>query len=216
MLKFAATAIRAPMNDAQPDYAALIMDYASGALPPAFRLLVDVHFDIRPEAKIWAAQAECAGGALLERIEPAPLGATLLPPRLIEEPSPIDVADPMAGVRARIALAASGEDGLAWRRRLIGFMDHRLPIPGASLVKIPAGRAMPRHGHEGEELTLVLRGAFEDERGTYQRGDLVFADAAIEHTPRVTADDACVCLIAETGGLKLRTWWGRAIAGWVH
>lgn len=204
------------MSASSSDYAALMLDYAAGALPPAFQLVVEAHFDLRPDARHLAADIETAGGVLLERIAPAPVAATPLPTRLSDDVA-ASAPDSRAGVRARIALAASGEDGLAWRPRFFGFHDHRLPIAGASLIKIAAGRAMPRHTHEGDELTLVLRGAFEDERGIYERGEIVFADRAVEHTPRVRADEECVCLIAETGAIRLRTWWARALpAGWTH
>jgi putative transcriptional regulator len=204
------------MFASSPDYAALMLDYAAGALSPAFQLVVEAHFDLRPDALHLAADVETAGGVLLERITPVPVAATPLPTGLSEEPQ-LEGADALAGVRARIGLAASGEDGLAWRPRFFGFMEHRLPIAGASLIKIPAGRAMPRHTHEGDELTLVLRGSFSDERGIYERGEIVFADRAVEHTPRVRTDEECVCLIAETGAIRLRTWWGRALpAGWTH
>jgi putative transcriptional regulator len=193
-----------------------MLDYAAGALPPAFQRVVEAHFDLSSNARRLAADIETAGGALLERILPAPVAATPLPTRQSDTTS-ASGPDVWSGVRARIALAASGEDGLAWRSRFFGFHEHKLPIAGASLVKIPAGRAMPRHTHEGDELTLVLRGAFEDERGIYERGEIVFADRAVEHTPRVSAGEECVCLIAETGVIRLRNWWGRALpAGWAH
>lgn len=208
-MKLPAT-VSEPMQHAPDDYAALMLDYAAGALPPAFRLLVEVHADLNRGARGWVAQADATGGALLEQVEPVPMAATLLPPRLVEQP---EKADAWSAARSRITLAADGADGLAWRRSLFGFMDHRLPIAGASLLKIPAGRAMPRHTHGGDELTLVLRGAFADERGLYQAGELVFADAHVEHTPRVIGDAECVCLTAETGALRIRTWWARPLAG---
>lgn len=203
------------MHDDSHDYAALMLDYAAGALPPAFRLLVDVHLDLRPDARTFAAGADCVGGALLESIPPAPMAATPLPPRLPEDAGP-EPAPALSGLRSRIALAASGEDGLAWRPRAFGFFDHRLPLEGAYLVKIPARRGIPRHTHGGEELTLVLHGAFADDRSVYRPGDLVFADGKVEHAPRVIGDEACVCLIAETGATRLRTWWSRPFAGLIH
>lgn len=203
------------MHDDSHDYAALMLDYAAGALPPAFRLLVDVHLDLRPDARPFAAGADCMGGALLESIEPAPMAATPLPPRLTDDVI-LDPAAAVSGLRSRIALAASGEDGLAWRPRAFGFFDHRLPLEGAYLVKIPARRGIPRHSHGGEELTLVLHGAFADDRGVYRPGDLVFADGKVEHAPRVIGDEACVCLIAETGATKLRTWWSRPFSALIN
>lgn len=201
------------MSEVTDDYAALMLDYSAGALAPAFRLLVDVHLDMREEGRVFTNHADAIGGAFLERITPAPMSSTPLPVGAGEKPAEAETFD---AVRSRITMAAEGPDGLAWRWRLPGLREHRLPLSGASLLRIPAGRAMPRHGHDGQELTLILSGAFEDERGHYSAGEIVFADAAIEHRPRVTGDGECVCLVVESGRPRLRTWWGRAIGRAVH
>ena len=39
----------------------------------------------------------------------------------------------------------------------------------ARLLRIPAGKPVPEHGHGGQEMTLVLRGAFEDHLGLSAR-----------------------------------------------
>jgi putative transcriptional regulator len=61
-----------------------------------------------------------------------------------------------------------------------------------ALLYIPAGQAMPEHGHRGMELTLVLKGAYRDETDRFARGDVEFADQDMDHTP-----------IAEGRGLHL-------------
>jgi predicted ChrR family anti-sigma factor len=38
----------------------------------------------------------------------------------------------------------------------------------ARLLYIPAGQAMPEHGHRGMELTLVLKGAYRDETDRFR------------------------------------------------
>jgi hypothetical protein len=53
----------------------------------------------------------------------------------------------------------------------------------ARLLYIPAGQAMPEHGHRGMELTLVLKGAYRDETDRFARGDVEFADQDMDHTP---------------------------------
>ncbi len=46
----------------------------------------------------------------------------------------------------------------------------------ARLIRLKAGRGVPRHTHGGSELTVVLEGSFSDETGHYARGDLAIAD----------------------------------------
>ena len=51
------------------------------------------------------------------------------------------------------------------------------------LLWIDAGIALPTHGHEGNESTLVLTGNFEDESGTYARGDVAQVGPETNHRP---------------------------------
>ena len=37
----------------------------------------------------------------------------------------------------------------------------------AHLLKIPVGRSVPEHGHNGREMTLVLAGSFKHELGSF-------------------------------------------------
>ncbi len=75
---------------------------------------------------------------------------------------------------------------------------------GASvrLLHIPAGQAMPDHGHRGMELTLVLQGAFSDGTGRYGRGDLDVETEKTQHTPVAEAGLPCICLSATDAPLR--------------
>ena len=72
----------------------------------------------------------------------------------------------------------------------------------ARLLYIPAGQAVPDHGHRGLELTLVLQGAFRDETARFGRGDLEIADEAVEHTPVAEEGEVCICLAATDAPLR--------------
>jgi putative transcriptional regulator len=64
------------------------------------------------------------------------------------------------------------------------------------LLRIGAGRAMPEHGHGGEEITMVLKGAYVDHMGRFAAGDVADLDEDIEHRPVVEQDGDCICLVA--------------------
>lgn len=76
-----------------------------------------------------------------------------------------------------------------------------------SLLKIKAGGKVSRHGHMGDEYTVILTGAFSDEDGLYGPGDFLVRTADEHHTPVATRDSDCICLTAQeaplqfTGGL---------------
>merc|ERR1712178_488713 len=50
------------------------------------------------------------------------------------------------------------------------------------LLEIPANKSMPMHGHEALEATLVLHGGYCDEKGDYNKGDLVVASSDEVHS----------------------------------
>jgi len=92
-------------------------------------------------------------------------------------------------------------DSVPWRWMAPGVRQVELPLSSGasgylSLIRIDSGRAIPEHGHGATELTLVLRGAFRDERGEYHVGDLADVDSDVDHKPVVIGDEPCICLIA--------------------
>lgn len=72
----------------------------------------------------------------------------------------------------------------------------------ARLLHIPAGVAVPDHGHRGTELTLVLQGAFRDETARFGPGDLEIAGQELEHQPIAEAGEDCICLAATDAPLR--------------
>jgi putative transcriptional regulator len=95
-----------------------------------------------------------------------------------------------------------------WRSLGLGMKQAILSADeGGSLrlLHIPAGQAVPDHGHNGMELTLVLQGSFSDETGRFARGDLEVADEDLEHTPVADAGDPCICLAATDAPLRFNS-----------
>lgn len=193
---------------------ALLYEYATGAVRPATALLVETYAELRPGAGRPLIQvAEAAGGALLEQIEPAPMVSAPLPAGRPAGRSSQPLAD-RARSRALVEAARHDPNAFAWDRVAPGVHEARLPLAGAMLLRIGARRAIPTHSHAGEELTLVLYGAFEDENGRYQQGDIAFADADTMHRPAVTLDQDCVCLVSEAGPPRFVAPWMRVFSAW--
>ena len=72
------------------------------------------------------------------------------------------------------------------------------------LLHIPAGQAVPEHGHNGIELTLVLQGSFVDETDRFGVGDLEVADNDLTHVPVAGPGAPCICLAATDAPLRFK------------
>lgn len=98
-------------------------------------------------------------------------------------------------------------DSQKWKRLLAGVESWRLIDDAsglqASLMRVDAGRVMPRHTHQGRELTLILAGSMLDRDVVYRRGDVVEADQTTRHQPRAGEGEDCVCLAVLEGDVVL-------------
>lgn len=189
-------------------YDALLLDFASGALAPAPTLLVQAHLRLRPRARGLVDAMDAIGGLLLESGTVAPMRTG--PRGHVSVVSDARQSDPVDDALRLVSRAMTSDD-VDWRWRGPGLREHRLLLDGARLMKIASGYGMPEHGHAGEELTLVLRGAFEDSNGAYDPGDIAFADETVDHAPRVRGDADCVCLVVMNGNFRFRGLLGRIV-----
>lgn len=73
----------------------------------------------------------------------------------------------------------------------------------ASIFRIRAGKRTPAHGHQGLEVTLVLKGGFSDGYGQYRRGDICVADESVEHQPIADPDEDCAAFMVRAAPMKL-------------
>jgi putative transcriptional regulator len=196
-----------------------LLDHAAGASSPPVGLLLATHLALNPAARRRYRDFEALGGVMLERIDPvavAPDAFARLMAR-IDVPLPradaaiaLPPADADTGVlpsplRGHIA---GGIDSLPWRPVTRGVHEAALPLAGpdgerAALLRIAAGRAVPRHTHRANEMTLVLDGDFADEGGRYARGDLSIADPTIEHQPMAGHGRDCLCLVVTSAPIRL-------------
>jgi putative transcriptional regulator len=200
-----------------------LLRHAAGNLGAGLRLVVDVHLESCPHCRERVRLFEAAGGALLERLPPAPVSPALIEAVFARVDS--GAARPLRGPARRrqsvdgFALPAAMADCAIgpWRFVHPKLRWARVAVPGAPrerviLLKIAPGFSAPEHGHRGLELTQVLYGAFSDGRGLYGPGDLVEADDEVEHhEPRVTSDGDCLCLAAAERPLRFNSLLGRLV-----
>lgn len=191
----------------------LLMAYAAGQLPEAFNLVVATHVSLCDECRARAASFDAVGGALLEEAEEIAMGEDALTRALerIESLPQATRSEPLkpAGIfPAPLADYVGGDlSAVRWRKVGGGVRQAILPTgrdASARLLYIPAGTAVPDHGHRGMELTLVLQGAFADDNDRFGRGDIEIADEDLEHTPVALAGEDCICLAATDAPLRFR------------
>ncbi len=189
------------------------MAYAAGELPEAFSLVVATHVSLCDDCRAQLGSLESVGGALLETADEVALGEDALARAMarIEGLPQATRSEPLrsAGVfPAPLADYIGGDlSAVRWRRVGGGVRQAILPTAkdaSARLLFIPAGTAVPDHGHRGMELTLVLQGAFADENDRFNRGDVEIADEEMEHTPVALAGQDCICLAATDAPLRFR------------
>jgi len=189
-----------------------LLGYASGALGEAASVLVASHLTLCPHCRGEVGRMEHFGGVLLEALPAAAvrdqsyarvmaqLAETGPSPDAGRAPSAMDGLVPRP---LRDYLGMDDLDRLPWRRFLqANYVD--LTCAGRAkgrLLRIPAGAAFPYHGHAGDEMVLVLAGAFSDHTGTYRRGDVATADVEMAHTPVAEFGATCLCMTVNDGAI---------------
>ncbi len=195
----------------------MLLDYADGSLGEPAALVVATHLAFCPGCRQQVADLEAIGGAFLEGEEPFPVSADCLLGVLARLDEPI-------GAAAQPALLSWGGDlaylpeplrsyvgaplsALPWHPLSEGIEEIDLgvgrPPVRTCLIRVAAGTVMPRHGHLGLELNLVLAGGYHDPRGWFRRGDVVIDDSTIDHSPVAGSCEPCICLCVTDAPLRL-------------
>ena len=196
--------IRHHLNDA------LLMGYAAGHLSEAFGLVVATHVTMCDDCRARLESFEALGGAVIEAEDETAVSTDALARMMARLEVPVVSAPPKAprktSLPSPLAAYVGGDlDAVKWRALGGGVRQAILPTgPKATvrLLHIPAGQAVPDHGHRGLELTLVLRGAFRDATDRFGPGDLEIAGEDLAHKPVAEAGEDCICLAATDAPLR--------------
>jgi putative transcriptional regulator len=192
-----------------------LLRHAAGTLPPGLAMVIATHLPFCRHCQAAIRLGEAIGGGLLADIPPSELAADALSRTLARLDLPIS---PAAPVHVSLAEGVPLPDvlrGLArapWRWLAPGISRMAVDVPAARrharehvwLLRIAPGIALPDHGHHGWEATCVLSGRFSDVSGEYGPGDVAEMNEAAIHQPVAGANEACICLIAWEGRLRMR------------
>ncbi len=196
---------------------AILMAYSAGTLPEAFNLMVASHVSLCDECRARVESYDAVGGAILDE---SPMDAVALSDDALAATLALiagGAVEPAAKapVNKDSILPAPLQDyiggdlqDIKWRSVGMGVKQAILPTSkdaSARLLYIPAGAAMPDHGHHGIEMTMVLQGAFIDEGERFARGDVEIADSDLDHTPVADIGEDCIFLAVTDGPLQFKS-----------
>lgn len=207
----------------------LLLPLAAGRLSAGQALVVSTHLEGCAECRARLHVLQALGGALLEQAEPVALEAgawerTLrridAPAPAAAAPAPAPASHPALPRGATWPASLRGFRASGWRWMGPGMRYARIAVPhdpAASLylLRIGEGRSLPRHTHDGVELTQVLCGAFDDGRATFGPGDFDAADESVHHQPVVQKGATCVCLAYVGGRTRFDGRVASVIGGWI-
>ena len=207
-----------------------LMSYAAGTLDEAFAVVVSCHLETCTECRNTLNALEMIGGAALESantvsidegafgrvLEKISAGSTAVKDSgevEIERAKHSDINWNEMPNALRQYLSQNISD-VKWSRMGPGVWQHKIALSkGAKsslrLLKIAPGKNVPEHGHSGQEMTIIMQGAYQDEIGHFGVGDVADLDEDIEHQPHVVSQKACICLAATEAPTKFKNIAGR-------
>jgi putative transcriptional regulator len=189
----------------------LLLAYASGTADEAVSLIVATHMNYCAICRLRGKKFDAIGGTLLQDLAPAPLAAGALDATLakLDQVTPYERPrrTPSRDGTPDVLRAYLGGDLSTVRWRQMGPRLSYLPVFRRGNVNVRLLRGIPgadsgSHSHGGLEYTVVLRGGYTDETGSYAPGDLQLTDSSVTHNPVADPGEDCINLAVTTGRLK--------------
>jgi len=195
---------------------AMLAAYAAGNLSHAFSVVVASHVSLCDHCRASLEAHQLVGGALLDQSDNIALSGDLKSSVLSHLDDPIanePVYQRTGPLPGPVVAALDGRDP-KWKSLGMGVKQDIVVADKTGSVRllyIPPGQAVPDHGHNGIELTLVLQGSFQDETGRFGVGDVEVADEDLDHTPIAGDGPACICLAATDAPLRFNAFMPRLL-----
>lgn len=198
---------------------ALLMAYSAGQLPEAFNLVVATHLSMCDECRANAESFDMIGGAMIDGGHVVAMADNGLQQTLARLDRTVATVRPVVAQRSDVVAPLcdyiGGDLGaVKWHSIGMGVRQSILPAGRGATVRllhIPAGQAVPDHGHRGLELTLVLQGAFRDATDRFAKGDVEVATEDLNHTPIAEGGLDCICLAATDAPLRFNSFLPRML-----
>lgn len=194
-----------------------LVAYSAGTLPSGLNLVVKAHLELCARCRKDVIAANEIGASFLDDVtevdssSKTTVMAKIQTATLHRLPIARGVAESDLPRALHSILGTTDLSRLKWRKSGPGVAMVKLPMESGEqgffgLLRIQPGHKVPDHGHSGTELTLILRGAYQDEIGHFARGDIADLDESVSHTPVATGEEACICLVANDAPTRFRSW----------
>lgn len=191
----------------------LLVGYVGGSLPLPLQVLVQSHLQMSSENRSIVNKLESAAGMELEGVSPVDFTNRDAALNVILGSNEGRVATPAAPERSSGSMPMPLRDfvghdiaDIPWRTVMPGFREYDMPdVDGChvSMFWIKPGRTVPAHTHEGFEISLILEGAFFDDRGRFGEGDISVADQSVNHRPTAENERPCIGFAVTDAPLRL-------------
>ncbi len=196
----------------------VLLKYVSGGYDTAFNLVLATHVSTCVCCQNTVALHQDIGGHVLEDQPEEIMTVSALDllektPEVEAEPKPRrEDHSQKFGTSVPTILSEYLEthlDKLKWQRLSPYLRQHILQLDGQStarLIWMAPGKAVPPHGHKGQEMTMILSGGYYDGDEAYTQGDLHYADHETPHIPVAMDDKPCLVLAATDEPLVFQSW----------
>ena len=186
----------------------VLLKYVSGHYDTAYNIVLASHVSQCLKCQNSIALHQEIGGQALQSQKPVEMKVSALDlldnaPVIKEEPTPVvEDYSKQFGVKTPNILAqylGKAMDALKWQSLSPSLKQHVIKSDGnavARLLWMAPGKSVPPHGHQGEEMTLILSGGYYDGDEAYTAGDLHLADHKTPHVPVAMEDKPCLVLTA--------------------
>ena len=204
----------------------ILADFAAGSLAPAFAVGVRAHLHYCEECRDRVQQFEQIGAGILDAAEPVAIDEKACDnlfelidastDKSTDTSDSTNTADTTSAPVSRTRGSATQHGAPAVITKLLGSEKieqgnwrtlspslKRIQLaPGENgeainLYRIKPGGKIPAHEHRGDELTLVLKGSFSDQKGVYQQGDFLLRSSGDSHRPLASQDEEGICFAVE-------------------
>jgi putative transcriptional regulator len=199
-----------------------LLAFAAGTLSASLSVVAAAHISWCKTCRAGFHHAETLGGEMMSSLDDSIVSAdckartlallTAAAPQAVQA-QPTSRRQDVPAPLARF-IGDSDLRDLPWKRKAPGIAMHEIKLAAPSsgklvLMHIAAGKAMPDHGHGGEELTLILSGAYQDRFGYFGPGDVADLAEDVEHKPVVVDDIDCFCLVGTEAPTRFKSFAAR-------
>ncbi|MEP1216742.1 MAG: ChrR family anti-sigma-E factor [Marinobacter sp.] len=191
-----------------------LMEYSAGNLSEPYALCIRLHLDQCPHCRSRVDTLDSLGAVMMESQPQVGVSSDMFDSILSRIDSEPDMTEKYIQTQAKRMsplqkLLGDNLNDLPWKRQLgdVSVLDISERFPGQSeqvvLQKLAAGGKAPAHTHRGDETTIVLQGAFADQKGVFNQWDFVVLNQEDEHKPVAVGCEDCITLSVLSAPVKL-------------